>query len=395
MTRILIFDSDEEAAAELKSAVETHGEHEVLVAPTLREACLVVTQFPHELAFVPRSEAENASQALLSLQPDLAVVAVAFGKEPEQLQPETEGAYAVLTMDEIRENLADLLGEEATTEVTETAMAEEESPPETTAVGVESSAPSPLHGLRGLNEALEEAAQRAKILALLLTEDSEVLEQGGSLDEEEARLIASRISETWRPKNSALIQFLRLPSRTSDLLLFTKPLHNEYLVTLVGLPDVGLGQAREIMDELFRRASVERRATTAGDLREPVVTAHVVRPDALDKESYALLWQPRKRLPTTLQDAIRKALEPIAEANSCALTYARVEGEVIHIVVSCPSGRNMAWVANIFKRGVEEEIQEQFGIPARLWKKGYYAAHSKAPLSQAELNLFMDVRARA
>lgn len=395
MTRILIFDSDDEAAAELKSVVETYGEHDVIVAPTLREACLVVTQFPHELAFVPRSEAENASQALVSLQPDLAVVAVALGEEPEQLQPETEGAYAVLTMDEIRENLADLLGVEAQTEGAETVAAEEESPPETILVGVESSAPSAPSGLRALNEALEEAAQRDKIVALLLTEDSEILEQGGSLDEEEARLITSRISETWRPKNTALIQFLRLPSRTTDLLLFTRPMHNEYLVTLVALPDVGLGQVREIMDELFRRVSVVPGARLNQEPRESVVTAHVVRSDALDKESYALVWQPRKRLPTTLQDAIRKALEPIAEANSCSLTYAKVEAEVIHIVVSCPSGRNTAWLANLFKRGVEEEIQEQFGVRARMWNKGYYAAHSEAPLSEAELNLFMDVRTRA
>ena len=395
MKRILIFDADEEAAAELKSAVEAHGERDVIVAPTLREACLVVTQLAQELAFIPWSEAENASQALLSLQPDLAIVAVVHDAKQESLQPEPEGAYALLTMEEIQENLPDLLGEDAEPAVAETVKEEGESAVATTVVEVERSTPSPPPGMRGFDEALEGATQHEKVVAVLLTGDDEMLKQVGSLNEDQAHLIASRISETWRPRNTALIQFLRLPSRTADLFLFTRPLHGHYLVTLVAQPGITLGKAREIVDELFRRASVEGGTSPGQGPSDSVVTAHVARSDPQQKVSYALVWQPRRPLPATIQVAVRQALERIAKANSCALTYIMVEAEVIHIVVSCPSGRNTAWVANLFKKGVEEEVQEQFGVPARLWNKGYYAAHSEEPLSEAELNLFINVRTRA
>jgi len=58
--------------------------------------------------------------------------------------------------------------------------------------------------------------------------------------------------------------------------------------------------------------------------------------------------------------------------------------------VTCPPGRDSAWAAYLFKNGSEQVLQQQFGVAATLWDKGFYAVESTDPLATAELNIFLE-----
>jgi REP element-mobilizing transposase RayT len=87
---------------------------------------------------------------------------------------------------------------------------------------------------------------------------------------------------------------------------------------------------------------------------------------------------------------LRRALERLAAANACVLTHTLVRPELVHLVVTCPPGRDSAWAAYLFKNGSEQVIQQQFGVAATLWDKGFYAVESADPLATAELNIFLE-----
>ena len=53
-------------------------------------------------------------------------------------------------------------------------------------------------------------------------------------------------------------------------------------------------------------------------------------------------------------------------------------------------GRTSRWAAYLFKEGAEKEMQQQFELATELWAKGYYGAESAGPLTDAELNLFLE-----
>jgi hypothetical protein len=41
------------------------------------------------------------------------------------------------------------------------------------------------------------------------------------------------------------------------------------------------------------------------------------------------------------------------------------------------------------KSGINDEIKRQFGTQSLIWHKGFYAAESALPLSEAELNMLL------
>ncbi|MCZ7670100.1 MAG: transposase [Chloroflexi bacterium] len=87
---------------------------------------------------------------------------------------------------------------------------------------------------------------------------------------------------------------------------------------------------------------------------------------------------------------MRRALERLAATNGCGLQQVSVQPEPIHLVVTCPPGRDSAWAAYLFKNGSEEIIQQEFNVTANLWETGYYATESEEPLTETELNLFLE-----
>ncbi|MFW6182761.1 MAG: transposase [Chloroflexota bacterium] len=415
MERILILEADQQFAADLARDLRAQYAPETITVATVREACLSLAQQPYDLAFIPHKDLENVIRALHSLQPDLPLIVLVSGEEKPVSRSYPDVIKGALLKRDLERELAPLMysvqqtlssppsngaaspaGESDADVAAEPAGKEGQevglSPGEAAAPIVE--APSEQRPLEVI-PLLQQIAYEEKVLGAMISREDQLLAHNGSLDAEQAEDIRRRVAETWRPTNSALIQFMRLASRSGDLLLFTRPIRGDYLLTVAALPDLPVGQLRRQTDEPLRQLS----SVVHGELRAPsqasvVATTRPASSESGDGASYALVWRPRQPMPGMLQIALRRALERIAQANDCQLRHLIVDAELVHIVVRCPEEITAARIAHIFKRDAEEEIQQQFGVPAQLWQKGYYASESDEPLSQVELNLFLSSRAK-
>lgn len=380
MKRILIVEPDEHFATRLFQALVDVGDFSVSSAPTMREACLVIAQEPHDLAFVPVEEGTSLIRSLRSVQRDLRLVAVvpSSGFElPTAYRPVVQGTLA---RTRVGTDVKPVL---------ERAFGARLKPKEAADLAPAGNDAVPVEELT-LLESLQSVPLEDEVLTALLSQQEELLAHGGTLNEEQASFIARRLAETWESAHTAQIQFLRLPSRTNDLLLYTRPVGEHYLLTLAARPNTLVGKLRRQADVIV--GTVER-LLNGDPAADPERTAPVMRrrsgSEAGEQTSYAIVWRPREPLNEMLYIPLRRALERLAETNACVLTYLDVDEELVHVVVACPPGRTSAWAAHLFKQGAEAEIQKQFGMEANLWEKGYYATESAEPLPQKELNLFL------
>jgi hypothetical protein len=95
-------------------------------------------------------------------------------------------------------------------------------------------------------------------------------------------------------------------------------------------------------------------------------------------------------LPSHLHIPLRRAISRLAVANACVLTHVQVQVDLVQLVVTVPPGREASWAAYLFKNGSEQTIHQEFELRGSLWETGFYAIESTEPLSEAELNLFLD-----
>ena len=379
MKRILIVEPDEQFATRLFQVLVDVGDFSVSSTPTMREACLVVAQESHDLAFVPVEQGTSLIRSLRSLQRDLRLVVVVPTPDvelPAAFRPVVQGKLARTRVgSDVRTVLERAFGARQLPPVTaDRSAAEQEA----------------VDGGLTLPELLQSVPLDEEVLTALLSQEEALLAHGGTLDEEQASAIARRLAVTWEPSHTAQIQFIRLRSRTSDLLLYTRPVGKEHLLTLAARPNTLVGKLRRQANSIAAKVGPLVNGGLAGAPDRPAPVAR--RPGGQhvpEQRSYAIVWRPRERLNEMLHIPLRRALERIAAANACVLTHLEVEEDLVHVVTACPPGRSSAWAAHIFKQGAEAEIQKQFGMEAPLWEKGYYASESAEPLGQKELNLFL------
>lgn len=363
MKQILIVDPDDQFMARFFTMLISAGDYVVSATSVMREACLIVAQQPQDLAFISVEEDDSLLRALRSLEPDLPVVLMVQGDLaliPDGLRDQVQGVLQKPIQ------MAELL------EVIHTALHRPV---------LFSDAP-PLIG--EVNDALQQSHLMEKVLTALVTYKAVTLTHTGTLNDRQVNSIAAWINMSWRPSNTAQIQFLRLPDRSTDLLTYTRPVADN-LLTLVAFPDVPISQLRQQADELALRLSDN--LLIQNELH--TITSHVITPEIHAIPSFAIAWRSVEPLPTMLHIPLRRAMERLAEANACILSHLEIRSELVHIVVQAPPGRNSAWVAHVFKNGAEEEIQKQFGVRAHLWNKGYYAIESSTPLNDDDFALFL------
>jgi len=380
MKRILIVEPDEHFATRLFQALVDVGDFSVSSTPTMREACLVIAQEPHDLAFVPVEQGTSIIRSLRSLQRDLRLVAVVPATDSELPPAFRAVVQGTLARPRVAKDVKIVL-ERAFGAKLQPKEAADLPPVET-----DEEAAGPLT----LVESLQSTLLEDEVMTALLSQKEELLAHGGTLNEEQASAIVRLLAETWEPTHTAQIQFIRLPSRTSDLLLYTRPVGDQVLLTLAARPNTLVGKLRRQANAIAGRVGSLVNGGPVGDPgRQAAVVPVRGGRETGEQTSYAIVWRPREPLNEMLHIPMRRALERIAETNACVLTYLDVDEDLVHVVAACPPGRTSAWVAHLFKQGAEAEIQKQFGMEAHLWEKGYYATVSDEPLEQKELNLFL------
>lgn len=380
-TRVLILDVDEAFSRRLKAALAAQGTFVVSTVRTLREASDQLSRDRHDLVFLPVGPDASAVHALRAIQPDLRLILTKPTTQYRVPDAFSGHVQAVLIKPLLEIDLATVL------------RAAQAQPVWVDARRHDGTGRLPAH----LPPAAEidtpviiSILQRAKLgqllLAAVFSRRDQLLVFWGDIDRAEAATVAMRAGHSWAQAPSTVeIQFVPLPPRFDELLLYTHIVADGYLLTLAALPETPLREvrlrARQLTESL---AEALRGGPGAGGIGVQIDTGLLGR-----RKSYALVWRPVRPLPKSLHVPLRRALERLALANACVITFIQVQAELVHMIVLCPPENDSSWAAYLFKRGAESMIQQEFGVSATLWENGYYAAESTEPLSAAELKVFL------
>ncbi len=370
---VLILESDRHFATRLMRGLERAGVFTVVIKPTVKEACLHLMQTPQDLAFIPVSEGAKIVRSLRAVQPDLRLILMtpeADVQMPKTYAGRVQGVLIKALMDvELPTILEDVFEQPLLVRGSRKTQIERDMDGLDTAV---------------LIATLNQAHLGRLIQSVVFSRDTNMLVYWGELKEREAASVAVYSARNWGTGHKTRVQFVHLPARAGDFLLYTHHVMEDFYLTLVALPETPLGELRT---EAVRMV-VSLKKIVLGR------TAPLKLPEAdlnVDgRTSYGLVWRPVSPLPNSLFIPLRRALERLARANACVLTHIVVEPEYVHVVVNCPPGRDSTWAAYLFKNGSEQTIQKQFGVGASLWEIGFYAIEASDPLSATELHIFLE-----
>jgi hypothetical protein len=372
---ILILESDQTFATHLTRALKATLPARVSVSPNVREACLQLVQKAQDLAFIPASNDTQVIRSLRAIQPDLRLVLMV-----------PTGDYAVpdfysgLVQGVLIKSLVDVDLTTILRQAGEQPFRSEEP----------ASKPTGAPDTAVLIAALQQSQLGQLLQTVIFAQATHVLAHWGTLNDSEVANVALHVGQEWLQDNyQTRVQFLQLPPRAGECLLYTTAIDRQHLLTLVALPEMPLAQLRRQADQLtgYLLDALNGISTFAAPSNK---TSGNRNGAESNQKSYAIVWRPLAPLPQRLHIPLRRALERLALANGCTLRHATVQATLIHLVVECPPHRDSDWAAYLFKNGAEEIIQQEYGVTASLWETGYYATESPDPLSEAELNLFLE-----
>ncbi|MFO7684197.1 MAG: response regulator [Chloroflexota bacterium] len=371
-TKILILDPDKEFTVRLAQQLRTLGPYSVIATPNVREARYNLVQYHPDLIFIPVSENDLVIRNLRARQQNLRIVLMT--PSPEYRIPElfSGQVQAVLIKSHLEADLPDILHQALHQPLVKN-QTKPLQPPKRPDTAL-------------LIAVLQQANLGQLIQTAVFSQEERVVAHWGQLNDTEVAAVSLHVSQEWPTENrNTRIQFYRLPARAGDRLLYSRCVESAFLLTLVALPETPLTRLRVEANQIANHLS---EAMHGKDMFDSSVKTYAA--NRLKNHSFAIVWRPLKKLPPALEIPLRRALERLAATNGCGLQQVAVKPELIHLVVTCPPGRDSAWAAYLFKNGSEEIIQQEFNVRANLWETGYYATESEEPLTEAELNLFME-----
>lgn len=372
---VLVLEPDRTFALRLVHALGKIGNFNVSIVPNLREACLQLVQNDQDLAFVPVAEGAKIIRSLRAVQPDLRLILVMPSGDEEIPVTYSGNVQGVLLKSLVDVELATLMENVARRPIAQISSQ--------TAVSTQTPS-SPDVTL--LIATLQQAQLGRLLQTIIFAQKAKVLAYWGELNESESATVAAHVWEGWAGNAyPSRLQFIHLPARAGDLLLFTHQVMDDFLVTLVALPEVPLSEVRYQARRMARKlkAVLEGRVLAQTGLLGNGLGVY-------KRPSYVLVWRPDGILPNQLHIPLRRAMSRLAAANACVLTHVQVQADLVQLVVTVPPGRDNAWAAYLFKNGSEQTIQQEFELSGNLWESGFYATESTEPLGEAELRLFLD-----
>ncbi|MEM7330773.1 MAG: transposase [Chloroflexota bacterium] len=373
-TNILILEQDRAFAVRLVRALGKIGAFNVSVVPSVRDGCLQLMQDNQDVAFIPVSESSKIMRSFRAVQPDIRLILMTPTSDYEVPKTYSGSVQAVMIKSLIDVELPVVL--EKALEQPLFGQVEDDESAELELEVLDTTV---------MDTALQQVRFSRLVQAVIFARTTKLLSFIGELTEQEAATVGLHVGRDWHSTNPTRIQFLHLPARKGDLLLYSHQVVDHYFLTMVAAPETPIGELRLQASKLvvtLRRIVLGQTATLTGRL---------VDGEKVDgRSSYAIVWRPTQTLSSSLIIPLRRALDRIASTNACILTHTQILPDLVHVVVNCPPGRDSAWVSYLLKQGSEKKIQEEFGVVAHLWDKGYHAIESADPLSENELKLFLE-----
>ena len=374
MQRVLVLEKDQETADRLITALRQIDNLSVSVVPTMREACLIVTQSPQDVAFIPLEESDELRLALRSLQPDLDMILTTADPQLILSNKYRQDFQGLLHTPLLEKELSQLLDQ------TDLEVA-----PIQQATGNNTDRPPSLARLQAACRAIG-LEDSAIVQMVVLSSADHLIGYCGEGHEAQAYMVVELMSDSWQKDDVTVqMQFFQMPDYYDPRLIYSRRVAGAIL-SLVAEPDIPISDVRKMADKLVNYLSETRRKTA-----EPTtVGQRNGAPPALRSfMTFAIVWRPIKPLPGLLQHVVRDCVSEIAAEKGCRLNYLSVTATIIHMVISCPAGKTAAWIVHYLKSGINDEVQRQFGVKSSIWRKGFYANESAQPLNEAELKMLL------
>ena len=372
---ILVLEPDRTFALRLVRALNRIGSFTVSMVPTLKEACLQLVQNDQDLAFIPVEEGAKIIRSLRAVQPNLRLILVMPSGDEEIPVTYSGNVQGVLI-----KSLVDVELETLVENVARQPMVQMGQDTAVTQDAVRSLDTTTLIAT------LQEARLGRLLQTIVFARGAKLLAYWGELKESEAANVAVHVGEGWADNLlPSRLQFIHLPARAGALQLFTYRVAEDFLVTMVALPEAPLTEVRQQARRMAKKlkAVVEGRVLAQTGLLGNGLGAG-------KRPSFVIVWRPEELLPRHLHIPLRRAISRLSVANACVLTHVQVQADLVQLVVTVPPGRDDAWAAYLFKNGSEQTIRQAFEVSGNLWETGFYAAESTEPLTEAELRLFLD-----
>lgn len=376
--QILILEPDRSFAVRLVRALKKIGDFQISVVPSVRDGCLLLMQVNQNVAFIPVSESSKIVRSFRAVQPDLRLILMTPTSEYDVPTTYSGSVQAVMIKSLLDVELPIVLQE-----ALDHPLIDEPKKGQTSKLELE------VLDTSVIDEALERMQFNRLIQSASFSRGTKLLSFTGELSEKEAATVTVHVGRDWHSTTPTRIQFLHLPARKGDLLLYSHQVLDKYFLTLVAAPEAPISELRAQAAQLVVMLKKIVLGQTA-----PLSSGMGDGKNIDGRSSFAIVWRPTQSIPTSLVIPLRRALERIAYGNACLLTHTEIRAELVHIVVNCPPGRDSLWAAYLLKNGSEKQIQGEFGVVANLWDKGFYAIEATDPLSENELDLFLE-RSRA
>lgn len=377
--QILILDKDKSFTQRLTTHLQKLGGFNVAVATTLSEAGQILGRVPQDLAFLPVEKDAGAVYSLRALQPDLRLVLMKPTSQTKVAEAYSGKVQGVLIKPLLEIDLATVLQEALAQPVWVNGKRATQPVEDTRQLSVDTAV---------ILAILQQANFNQLVHTAVFAQGGQLVTFWGSLAESEAATVAVHAGTDYT-SSTAQMQFVPLPPRYEEQLLYTEMIAPVYLLTLVAQPETPVRELRL----RAQRLSSALREVLNGRLSLPPDMIQVDTGLLGRRKSFAIVWRPLRPLPKALVIPLRRSLERLAAANACVITHTSVQPDLVHLVVLCPPEKDSAWAVYLFKNGSETTIQQEYGAKATLWDTGHYAAESLSPLSEAELKIFLENKA--
>lgn len=374
---VLILDTDEAFARQLVAELAQIDTYSTIIAPKLDAARRVMARKYQDVAFISVALADQDAITLLrTLQPDLRLILTVPTSQYRISDTLANRMQGILIKPLMQMDLRPVLN---------VALKQ---PVWVRGIGTSNGVPARRKELDTavLISILQRANLGQLVQSAVFSQGAGLLAYWGDLTEEEAHRVVQQVASHEEEHGPVQIQFAPVPPKSEEMLLYTRVVTEDYLLTLTAVPETPLRELRlraeklcdTLLEALHGRVTVE-------DENISIDTGLLGK-----RRSFAIVWRPLRPLPQSLLIPLRRVFERLSATNACVMTHNDVQPELVHLVVLCPPGRDSLWAAYLYKNGSEAIIQQEYGIHATLWEAGYYATESAEPLPAAELNLFLE-----
>lgn len=380
MQTILIIEPDNPFAQTLAQELKKIGPATISTVPTIPEGCLILSQRPQSLVFMPIThDVDTLVRAVRALQPGVPIV-LTQAAETAVSPTTTSQVQGILAHSHLKQQLPSLVNQ---------------------ALALPAPPPPPLPPPPAITEPWLQPLDVAQLFermelgdlvqTVILSQNGTLIASHGQHDAAAQTTFAAQSGQAWNNRYTARLQFAPGAKGYGQVLLYGRSLPDGYLLTLVAAPETSLRELRlrgegltAVIHQLLDGQQPEIAAPPAFDPHQPGQREKRV--------SYNIAWQPQKPLRPDLQIPLRRTLRRLAHENACILTYVAADPELIHLHINCPASRGSDWVAYLLKNGSEAIIQKEYHVAEPLWETGYYAAESAKPLNNNELRLLLEKR---